>query len=220
MNSTNAFTATVSEAAFVAGVTDRDIHRVVDELILPSTLFETKNGRLFGSLACVFASFYIREQRLSKNARLQIICELTKRFESQQQNDENGFFSPPLDLDNWIVEMDLLSVNIARYVDEAKPRIAQIAKADDLVTTDNDVLGGEPVFTGTRVPVRTIAAWVENGESLESIQASFPTITADMVEAAPLWAKTHPARGRPKAFGELNPGWKKISKKRVKLENR
>ncbi len=68
------------------------------------------------------------------------------------------------------------------------------------------------------MPVRTIAAWVGSGETKAVIKESFPTVSDEMIEAAPLWVRTHPARGRPKSVGELNPKWKKVSSRRVTLE--
>jgi uncharacterized protein (DUF433 family) len=34
--------------------------------------------------------------------------------------------------------------------------------SDDLITIDPEVLGGEPVFKGTRVPVKTLFEYLEN----------------------------------------------------------
>lgn len=217
MSSTNTLKATVLEAAFIAGIKDRDMNRFIDESILPEELFEIKNGRFFGPLACVFASFYMREQRLSKPARLEVVKELTRRIASVGKATGSTFFSSSLELDSWVVDMDLLSVNIAKYVSEVRPRIEQISKVDGMVSIDENVLGGEPVFSGTRVPVRTIAAWVDSGESHDAIKKSFPSVSNEMIDAAPLWVKTHPQRGRPKSFGDLNPEWKIVSKKRVSL---
>jgi uncharacterized protein (DUF433 family) len=50
-----------------------------------------------------------------------------------------------------------------------------LTKVDTLVNSDAEIMNGEPVFVGTRVPVRTIAAWLACGESKKAIQKSFPT---------------------------------------------
>jgi uncharacterized protein (DUF433 family) len=52
---------------------------------------------------------------------------------------------------------------------------------DDLITIDPDILGGTPVFKGTRVPVRTLFEYLENNYSLEEILECFPSLSREMV---------------------------------------
>ena len=49
----------------------------------------------------------------------------------------------------------------------------------DLVTTDPDVLGGTPVFTGTRVPVETLFDYLSAGDPLDTFLDDFPTVARD-----------------------------------------
>ncbi len=50
----------------------------------------------------------------------------------------------------------------------------------DLITIDSDILGGAPVFKGTRVPVRTLFEYLENDYSLEEFLECFPSVTRDL----------------------------------------
>jgi len=50
----------------------------------------------------------------------------------------------------------------------------------DLITTDPDILGGTPVFKGTRVPIKTLFEYLENNYSLEEFLECFPSVTHDM----------------------------------------
>ncbi|HSE30231.1 MAG TPA: DUF433 domain-containing protein [Pyrinomonadaceae bacterium] len=52
---------------------------------------------------------------------------------------------------------------------------------DDLITIDPDILGGTPVFKGTRVPVRTLFEYLENDYSLEEFLECFPSLNREMV---------------------------------------
>ena len=52
--------------------------------------------------------------------------------------------------------------------------------ARELITTDPDILGGTPVFKGTRVPVRTLFDYLENDYSLEEFLECFPSVTREM----------------------------------------
>lgn len=45
------------------------------------------------------------------------------------------------------------------------------------VTIDDDILGGQPVFTGTRVPIETLFDHLEAGVSLDDFLDDFPTVS-------------------------------------------
>jgi uncharacterized protein (DUF433 family) len=53
--------------------------------------------------------------------------------------------------------------------------------ASDLITIDPEILGGVPVFKGTRVPVKTLFEYLENDYSLEEFLECFPSISRDLV---------------------------------------
>ena len=50
----------------------------------------------------------------------------------------------------------------------------------DLITIDPEILGGVPVFKGTRVPIRTLFEYLENNYSLEEFLQCFPSVTRDL----------------------------------------
>lgn len=47
----------------------------------------------------------------------------------------------------------------------------------DLITIDPDILGGQPVFQGTRVPIETLFDHLEAGVTLGEFLEDFPTVT-------------------------------------------
>ena len=49
---------------------------------------------------------------------------------------------------------------------------------------DPDILGGTPVFIGTRVPVRILFEYLEAGDSLEVFLEQFPTVRREQAVAA------------------------------------
>ena len=51
----------------------------------------------------------------------------------------------------------------------------------DVISLDPDVMGGTPVFTGTRVPVQTLLDYLEAGESIDEFLAGFPSVTREQV---------------------------------------
>ena len=52
-----------------------------------------------------------------------------------------------------------------------------------------DVLGGTPVFRGTRVPVQTLIDYLEAGDRLEDFLGDFPTVSREQAVAALQMAK-------------------------------
>jgi uncharacterized protein (DUF433 family) len=53
-----------------------------------------------------------------------------------------------------------------------------------VVHRDPDILGGTPVFVGTRVPVKNLFDYLEAGDSLDQFLRSFPTVTREQAVAA------------------------------------
>ncbi|NBV24885.1 MAG: DUF433 domain-containing protein [Proteobacteria bacterium] len=52
--------------------------------------------------------------------------------------------------------------------------------APDLITVDLDILGGTPVFKGTRVPVNTLFEYLENNYTLDEFLECYPFVTREM----------------------------------------
>ena len=52
--------------------------------------------------------------------------------------------------------------------------------SSDLITTDPEILGGTPVFKGTRVPVKTLFEYLEDNYTLEEFLDCFPSVTREM----------------------------------------
>jgi uncharacterized protein (DUF433 family) len=57
-------------------------------------------------------------------------------------------------------------------------------RRDQVVHRDPDILGGTPVFIGTRVPVRILFEYLEAGDSLEMFLEQFPTVRREQAVAA------------------------------------
>jgi len=52
-----------------------------------------------------------------------------------------------------------------------------------IVHSDPEILGGTPVFVGTRVPVQTLLTYLEKGETLEEFLDNFPTVSREQAVA-------------------------------------
>jgi uncharacterized protein (DUF433 family) len=53
-----------------------------------------------------------------------------------------------------------------------------------VVHSDPEVLGGTPVFVGTRVPVQTLFDYLEGGENLDEFLREFPSVRREQAIAA------------------------------------
>ena len=53
-----------------------------------------------------------------------------------------------------------------------------------IVHSDPEILGGTPVFYGTRVPVNTLFDWLEHGYTLDYYLENFPSVARYQAEAA------------------------------------
>jgi len=52
-----------------------------------------------------------------------------------------------------------------------------------VITSDPEVMGGTPVFRGTRVPVQTLVDYLEAGDSISEFLKGFPTVSREQVVA-------------------------------------
>jgi len=68
-----------------------------------------------------------------------------------------------------------------------KVRLPNIAREGSLIrvnppiSTAPDILGGTPVFTGTRVPVQTLLDYLKAGETIDDFLEGFPSVSRDQV---------------------------------------
>jgi uncharacterized protein (DUF433 family) len=54
----------------------------------------------------------------------------------------------------------------------------------EVITKNRDILGGTPVFRGTRVPIQTLFDYLKGGETLEEFLTGFPTVSRESAVAA------------------------------------
>jgi uncharacterized protein (DUF433 family) len=56
-------------------------------------------------------------------------------------------------------------------------------KEAEIIHSDPEILGGTPVFTGTRVPISSLFAHLEGGDSIDDFLEGFPSVRRDQVIA-------------------------------------
>ena len=53
-----------------------------------------------------------------------------------------------------------------------------------VIITDPGILGGEPVFRGTRVPFKILTDYLEGGDTLDEFLEQYPTVSRDAAVSA------------------------------------
>lgn len=98
-------------------------------------------------------------------------------------------------------ELALSDVLLVRWSEEFATIIrdahAYAERRDEYIETDPKVKGGEPVIRGTRLTARAVLARLAGGDTVSDLAAEYPDVDPDAFEAAALYARTHPLRGRP-----------------------
>jgi uncharacterized protein (DUF433 family) len=64
-------------------------------------------------------------------------------------------------------------------------------KTSSVVHSDPDILGGTPVFIGTRVPLQALIDYLKGGHSLEEFLDDFPSVSREVAVAALEQAEAH-----------------------------
>lgn len=77
-------------------------------------------------------------------------------------------------------------------------RLRLYVRGRDRLSSRPDILSGEPVFEGTRIPVRHVGILVRKGVPVEDILEDYPALTADDVEFAHMFAAIRREPGRPR----------------------
>ncbi len=54
---------------------------------------------------------------------------------------------------------------------------------NSIISISPDIMGGTPVFKGTRVPIQTLLDYLEAGESIDDFLEGFPTVTREQIIA-------------------------------------
>jgi len=92
----------------------------------------------------------------------------------------------------------VLSLKFGPLVRELAARLEGFEAWKGKLVIQDDILGGEPVFPGSRLAVRRVGALAERGESTESILADYPYLKPADIEFATLYTKAYPRVGRPR----------------------
>jgi uncharacterized protein (DUF433 family) len=176
----NLFTPT--EAAVLTGLSLKAVNNAIDKKTISAVAGE-EGGRLLDARALVSLSI---EQRLSD--RLATPELRRKVFDALAEAPRNV-----VSLEGGLIKIDLRGPRRALAAS-----LRDLRRARRLVVSDPEILGGDPVFRGTRVPVHLVAELLAQGSKPAELIESYPRLTAEMIRLAPVYAAAYPLRGRPR----------------------
>jgi uncharacterized protein (DUF433 family) len=96
------------------------------------------------------------------------------------------------------LEGGLVRIDLREPRRELATSLRELRRARRLAVSDPEILGGDPVFRGTRVPVHLIAELTAAGSPASELLESYPRLTPEMIRLAPVYAAAYPLRGRPR----------------------
>lgn len=90
-----------------------------------------------------------------------------------------------------------------------KPKKATSDFQENLVTTNDEIFGGDPIIAGTRIPVHVIRERIDNGDSPQDIVDEYDGyLSMEQIHAAHEYARMNPHCGQPVPGGKP---WKSAS---------
>jgi uncharacterized protein (DUF433 family) len=172
---------TPTEAAVLTGLPLKAVNNAIDKKTV-SAIPDKEGGRLLDARALVSLSL---ERRLADR----LAPELRRKVFDALAGSPRNIVS---------LEGGLLKIDLRELRRELAASLRDLRRARRLVVRDPDILGGDPVFRGTRVPVHLIAKLAAQGAREAELRDSYPRLTPEMIRMAPVYAAAYPLRGRPR----------------------
>ena len=178
---TSEFTA--AEASWMTGLSVKAVNKAIEDAAVPVRI--ARAGKLrrryvpYDSLVCL--QLHAEGlNRLPLRMRREVFRRVLKEPQQQQ-----------------IKCNDALIIDVATARTKLCSKVKELERATGMIHSDPEIMGGTPVFRGTRIPVYLVADMTAQGTRIDEILEGYPSLTPEMLETARVYAATHPKRGRP-----------------------
>jgi uncharacterized protein (DUF433 family) len=172
---------TPTEAAVLTGLPLKAVNNAIDKKTISAVAGE-EGGRLLDARALVSLAV---ERRLADRVAPELRRQVFDALAGSPRN--------VVSLEGGLVKIDLREPRR-----ELATSLRELRRARRLVVCDPEIMGGDPVFRGTRVPVHMIAEVAAQGSTSPELIEGYPRLTAEMIRLAPIYAAAYPLRGRPR----------------------
>jgi uncharacterized protein (DUF433 family) len=176
---------TPTEAAVLTRLSAKAVNNAIDKKTIP-TVPGRRAGRAIRLLDLRALMSLALEQRLADR----LMPEMRRKVFDALATAAHNRIS---------VDGGLLTIDLREPRRELAASLRRLRRVRALVISDPDILGGDPVFRGTRVPVHLIAALLGQGSTEAELLDTYPRLTAEMVHLGPIYASAYPLRGRPRS---------------------
>ena len=182
---------TPREVAELSGAPKRVIEKAIEERVLRVRLARGRSAdgyarRRLPAAAVAYAAVLTKlDLRLSTAHKKRLLRELM-RIRPSAMSKARIELAPAVE------------INVGRLIGDTMNRAERYRTSrDSWITIDEEIKGGTPVIRGTRMTVYSVLGRVEHGDSIEDVLADNPDLAREAIEAAIIYARTHPLMGRP-----------------------
>src|SRR5216683_1905449 len=186
-----AATLSPREVAELSGAPKRAIEKAIEERVLSVRLASLRGApRGARRMLPVYAVAYAA---LVKNLGLKLTSAQKKRLIAKLAQLE------PTAMCRARVELiPAVEIDVGRLVGDVMDRAERYRVARDAsIVIDEAIKGGTPVIRGTRMTVYSVLGRIEHGETVDDVLNDNPDLSREAIEAAIIYARTHPLIGRP-----------------------
>lgn len=171
---------TISEAAYLTGTNERAVNHEIDAKIMGA---KPPEGRGVSRADLIYLGAV-------RDIRDQVSPKLRRQIREAVGSAVNA--SEP------VARVASLEVPVAAIEEEILANLELLERVRrEHIESRAEVLAGEPVIRGTRIAARLIADLLEQGTSPELIAEEYD-LTPEQVQAASIFARVTPKRGRPR----------------------
>lgn len=179
---------TPREVAELSGAPKSTVEKAIEEKVFTTRM--VKRGRRERRVLPAHAVAYAM---IMRSVKYRMDAAMKRRLVTALSRLDNA------DLKTWRFELEpAVEMDVGRLVGDSMERAAAYgAVRDRLIVEDEEILGGTPVIRGTRISVYSILGRLTHGDAVADILSDYPELTAESVEAAAIFARSHPLVGRP-----------------------
>jgi uncharacterized protein (DUF433 family) len=187
---TDAATLTPREVAELSGASKRLIEKAIEERVLrvrfPAARGSRRARRMLPAHSVAYAALIAK-----LNLRLTTVHK--RRLLSKLAHLRPG------EIRNARVELaPAVEIDVGRLVGDVMDRAERYRTTRDAwIVINEEIMGGTPVIRGTRMTVYSVLGRVDHGDTIDDILEDNPDLSREAMEAALIYARTHPLIGRP-----------------------
>jgi uncharacterized protein (DUF433 family) len=180
---------TPREVAELSGAPKTTVEKAIEEKVLATT--RAKLGRRERR---VLPAYTVAYAKIIGTVKYRLDLPMKRRLASKLVRLTSA------DLKTMKFELEpSVEMDVGRLVGDAMERAEWYSDARDrLIVEDGDVLGGTPIIRGTRISVYAVRGRVEDRDAVDDILTDHPGLTREAIDAAVIYARTHPLVGRPR----------------------